>query len=139
MKIPTKKELKKKLEISFENDNLVTLNSDLLFDINGLNILVPKGFKTDGASNPFLKNKLNERVVAFGILHDYGYRTQFIKSRAFWDSMALVILPETADKMTAFLYYIALRLFGFLAWKQNQVKGLEKYPNVKNKLRKLLC
>ena len=75
----------------------------------------------------------------FGLIHDYGYRTQFIKSRVFWDSLALVILPQTTSRLFAYITYIGLRLFGWYAWMSNKWKGLYKFPEAKKIRDQVIC
>ncbi|MCK4609424.1 MAG: hypothetical protein KAT71_08075 [Gammaproteobacteria bacterium] len=139
MKVPDKQILRDSLKISFDGHNRIEVIKPLIYDVGGIVIVVPAGFKSDGVSNPFIRNTLDLRVLAFGILHDYGYRTQFNKSRAFWDTMATTILPITADQYTANTYYVILRVVGMVAWHRNKCKGLERYPEAKELRNKYIC
>lgn len=138
IKLPTEQELKDSLRITTDGVNLVEVIKPIYYEIYGAVYVLPVGFKSDGPSNPFLKNRLTYKVLVFGLLHDYGYRTQFNPHRSHWDNLALEILPITADKYTAYTHYIPLRAVGGIAWRNNK-KKLEKYPEAKQLRNEYIC
>ncbi|WP_457625058.1 DUF1353 domain-containing protein [Persephonella sp.] len=82
---------------------------------------VPAGFKTDFASVPkvflsFLRwrDKFNKASV----IHDWLYNTKIL-SRKEADRVYLeLMLVLGIEKWKAYLFYIAVRLFGFFRWRR---------------------
>ena len=95
----------------------------------GKSFLIPRHFRSDGASVP----RLFWRVVfpptapeaaAAGICHDFIYRTQpddWTRSEA--DRMLLALLIEFGTPIrSALMAYCAVRAFGWIAWLDNGVR-----------------
>lgn len=95
-------------------------------------IVVPRTFTTDFASVPRLMWVVFPPWGLYGnaaVVHDYLYATQFVPrptaDAVFMEAMAVSAVP-TWQKWPLFL---AVRLFGFWAWRQNRskrVRGLRK-------------
>ncbi len=140
-KIPSKAELIEAIRILPDNDKYrYVLANDLVYKVKDtIFIVVPKGFKFDGDSNPFQLNKYKidyDKLVAT-IPHDYGYQTQFL-FRLFWDTLLFYILKDRKGLLTAWIYYVGVRVFGIFHWRNNQ-KNLQKFPEAKEKVYKLMC
>ncbi len=140
MKYPSKKELQEAIIINPDSeDKMFKLTKPLVYELSStFKLIIPKGFEFDGDSNPFKRGQLDYGRLVASIPHDYIYRTQTL-SRALADALIYDILKHTKGLTVAIIYYITLRLFGFKAWKENQSKGLEKYPNAKKEFYKLIC
>jgi hypothetical protein len=98
----------------------MTLDPLVWFDYaQGINITVPAGFYTDGASLPHLLtvvwDRWDPRTVKASILHDYGYSLHSVGTRAQVDKRFYYGLVED-DWKHATLWYRTLRIFGGFAW-----------------------
>jgi hypothetical protein len=139
MKIPTPQELKESLDISFDTDKKVEVTKPLYYLINKQVYVVPAGFKSDGVSNPFIRNSLKVESLAFGLIHDYFYGTRVMPRRIQADFLALDILKMTTSKWETYTTYYGLRLFGWYVWYTTKKKGLEKYPEAKQLAKDYIC
>lgn len=83
-------------------------------------ILIPQGFEFDGASIPFGFRWLFKHGGAKfpgACVHDYLYRTGKL-AKADADSLFLKIMLENGvSPLRAKLMYLAVKYFGFIAWK----------------------
>jgi hypothetical protein len=113
------------------------LESDAVFRVDGQTITVPAGFMTDFASIPALFRWWQtggtgpQRIAAY--FHDWLYSEQSTLSRAESDRIYRLVMQVVADKRTRYLIrrwamYLALRVGGFMAWKNNQKKLKELGP-----------
>jgi len=95
--------------------------------------IVPRGFKTDGASRPWFVRKwikkFGKGFAAF-IKHDRDYAMQQIPrevaDRNLCKLLTLKSLPE-AERFSedeAQLIFLALSVFGWVAWRRNQRRPL---------------
>ncbi len=93
----------------------------------GRSFVVPKGFEFDGASIPRLfrslvASPLDPETARGGCDHDFIYRTQpewWTRKDA--DLMFLCeLLEDGLSPRRAFLAYRAVRLFGWIAWRENR-------------------
>lgn len=94
----------------------------------GKMFMIPRGFESDGASVPRIFWRLvfpnsDSHATTAGICHDYIYRLQpegWTREEA--DRMFLTFLIEFgANRWAANRAYEAVRLFGWLAWSENEV------------------
>ena len=94
----------------------------------GKSFLIPPGFESDGASVPRLFWRVvfpnsDSHATTAGICHDYIYRLQpegWTRKEA--DRMFLAFLIEFgASRWAANRAYEAVRLFGWLAWNENEI------------------
>ena len=92
----------------------------------GRTFLIPRRFESDGASVPRLFWRVvfpnsDSHVTTAGICHDYIYRAQppgWTRKEA--DRMFLALLVEFgAGWFAANAAYLAVRLFGWIAWRKN--------------------
>lgn len=79
--------------------------------------IIPKGFVTNLASIPrFLWSFYSPLYAGFvlpAIIHDYLYKYDALKSRAYADKVFLAsLLNNGISYFTAFTFYIAVRVFG---------------------------
>lgn len=141
MIIPSKQEIEEALRYDLDKQEF-KLVKDLYIYIMGIHIVLPKGLYTDGASFPFFVQWFvkgtDKDIMIWAILHDYIYRTQFTL-RVIADAIFMWGISKTKSKVLARLSYVGLRAFGFIAWYNNKRKGLQKFPEVKNKLKKYIC
>lgn len=107
---------------------------------NGKLVYVPKGFVFDGASVPKMFWGIlspTGLLLVPGLLHDYAYRYDYLqcnwknklvpclehKGQRYWDKM----FYEEAVRVNGFkiinwFAWLALRCFGFMAWRSNRKK-----------------
>ena len=90
--------------------------------------LIPRYFESDGASVPRLFWRVvfpnsDSHATTAGICHDYIYRMQPSDwTRREADRMFYAMLIEFgAGLFAARCAYIAVRLFGWIAWKENEM------------------
>lgn len=125
------------------------LLEDWLFTLpDGTEIIIPKGFHTDGASAPRLFWPLMPPVGPLlipSLVHDFAYRYDYLwvrnsdgrchkahqgKGRAHWDQM----FHELCIAMVGNMLFstpsgLVMRLFGGIAWQRNRRKrARELYP-----------
>ena len=95
-------------------------------NFGGKSLLIPRGFESDGASVPRLFWRVvfpnsDSHATTAGICHDFIYRMQPKEwTRREADRMFLALLVEHgAGLPAAFAAYVAVRLFGGIAWREN--------------------
>ena len=93
-------------------------------------ITVPKGFKTDGVSIPYLLQSLlgdpfNQLATPAAILHDFLYskRSDYIKTYRLTRLQADIVfydimLAHKVSKVKAIGYFVCVRLCGWLRYKR---------------------
>ena len=95
----------------------------------GRSFLIPRHFESDGASVPRLFWRVvfpptDATAAAAGVCHDYIYRTQpdgWTRKEA--DRMFLALLIEFGARLhSAYFAYLAVRLFGWVAWNDNRAR-----------------
>jgi len=111
---------------------------DFKYQMNGIDMVIPKGFQFDGASIPkFLHTWLSPTGVLLmgGLIHDYGYKYQTllkadkkttigIKDQKWMDQTFRDINIEiNGFVLLNYLAYYALRLGGFVAWNGHRKVG----------------
>ena len=99
-------------------------------NFGGHTFLVPRHFESDGASVPRLFWRIvfpttAPEAAAAGVCHDYIYRARPEGwSRKAADRMFLAFLLENgASYFAANAAYLAVRVFGGIAWKENARRG----------------
>jgi hypothetical protein len=105
------------LQWNKNNPDMWIVAEDFNISIFGVDIQIPKGFKSDLASIPNLATlcfKTNGLWTPAAIVHDYLYQdTTLGISRELADLIFLVLmLAYTTPPYVAFLFYYAVRLFG---------------------------
>jgi hypothetical protein len=109
----------------------VELATSLQLRIYGRMFTVKRGFISDGMSIPWLFRPLIgdpfEQPYVYGaIIHDYHYRTQEI-DRNLADTIFRSILKKSGvPPWKCSAIYLALRLFGWTAWRSNRKKFITK-------------
>lgn len=105
----------------------------------GTPVVIPRGFIMDGASTPkFMWGVLDPvgLLLIQGIIHDYGYRYNYVwainkkgdlykyhhnQGRKFWDKTFLEVGYHVNEmRITGYLSWFMLRLFGRWAWNDNR-------------------
>jgi len=111
---------------------------DFNYELNGEKLVIPAGFKFDGASIPkFLHTFLSPVGVLLmgGLVHDYAYKYETLLKINKAETMG-VLTQKKADQifrdinieingfylMNQLAYY-SLRLGGFLAWRKHRKVG----------------
>ena len=96
-------------------------------NFGGRSFLIPRHFESDGASVPRLFWRVvfpptDSTAAAAGVAHDFIYRIQPEGwSRKDADRMFLAFLIENgASYFAANAAYLAVRLFGRIAWNENR-------------------
>lgn len=102
-----------------------TLNNEVYYTPFG-RYIVPPGFESDGASMPrffwrLIGHPFSMDYLREAILHDYFYRTQTV-TRKHADRIFLSMLKEKLSVRSRIIH-LALRLFGWIAWRKNKQKG----------------
>ena len=117
--------LKVAVHQSDHQGNIYTLMEDLTVTWNGKKLIVPAGFKSDGASVPlfFWRSVFppgDSRALRAAFAHDYIYRTHpWEWSKADADNMFYDLLRQDGIPwLCAQKAYWGVRLFGGTAWKQ---------------------
>ena len=95
----------------------------------GRSFLIPRLFESDGASVPRLFWRVvfpptDSKAAAAGVCHDFIYRTQPPEwTRLEADRMFLALLIEFGAPLhSAFMAYLAVRLFGGSAWEESRIR-----------------
>jgi hypothetical protein len=91
-------------------------------EVLGKDLVVPEGFVTDLSSMPrFLwwESTPSDYPEA-GVIHDYLYATQFERAKA--DRVYKEALESLGSPNRAKLRYVALRIFGGIAYKKDGEK-----------------
>ena len=106
---------------------------ELHFSLKGHEFTIPAGFECDGARIPrffwrLIGPPMDCHYVEEAIRHDWLYRYQPV-SRSVADEAFFVWLNEKGLHIRRYLIYIAVRLFGWIAWLKNQKKGKNKMKN----------
>ena len=112
------------------NSTKAYLLKDLIVEFDGLQFTVKKGYKTDGASIPFIFWAFNLHpyqadTLTPAILHDIFYETE-LYSRASADNNFLFLMRNNGvSPLKRALFYIAVRLFGWIVWSRHTVGSVE--------------
>jgi hypothetical protein len=111
-----------------ERGNVFTTLFPYRVNFGGKKFLIPRRFESDGASVPRLFWRIvfpnsDSHVTTAGICHDFIYRRQPADwTRAEADRMFYALLIEHgAGFSAAWCAYLAVRLFGGIAWSENAV------------------
>lgn len=118
---------------------------------NGTHIIIPTGFVFDGASIPrIMWAILSPTGLLFiqGLVHDFAYRYDYLwevakdgklrryregRGQKYWDKL----FREVGEAVNGVTYidrisWLALHLFGFMAWKKNRkCEAAEIMPTIK--------
>lgn len=100
------------------------LQEDLNLNIGGKCIWIHKGFTCDGCSIPkffwrIVGTPMDFDYLLEAIVHDYLYRYQQV-SRARADKVFFMMLNKPETKYRRYFIYIAVRAFGWIAWRKNK-------------------
>jgi len=101
------------------------LTDDFIVSIDLKDIVVPKGFVTDGSSTPCILWSLCPPMAGYfgeaGVVHDFLYNVRSnITDRQYADQVFKEIgIYRGASSITANLLYYGLRLLGGSRWKKN--------------------
>lgn len=112
------------------NSRCAYLEKDFTISFDGLKFTIKKGYKTDGASIPFIFwsfgfHPFQADTLIPALIHDIFYESE-LYSRAVADNNFLFLMRKNGVswfKRTAF--YVAVRLFGGLVWKSHTVGSIE--------------
>jgi len=103
--------------------NHYKLLEDLTFSFHGMEVTVPKGYLTDGASIPrfawyFVGSPFEPRHMLGAIIHDWLY-SQRIADQKVADAVFLQILKEQGKRpVPALVMWLTLRIFGWMWWRK---------------------
>jgi hypothetical protein len=117
--------------IFISNSNKAYLGKDLKTNFDGFDFIAKKGYKTDGASIPFIFWAFNLHpyqgdTLMPAVFHDLFYQTE-LYSRASCDNNFLYLMRKNGVgflKRTAF--YIMVRIFGGFVWSRHTVGSVTK-------------
>lgn len=141
MRIPSTEELENKFKINFWTELTITATENIFFRIMWIDMIIPAGFSSDGASIPrtlrVFINEYNPKWLFAAICHDYIYRTQFMP-RVIADNIFRLILRQTAWAIYSYLFFKWVRVWWWIAWFANSYK-LEEYPTAKHDLKSYIC
>ena len=133
--IPTKEAgIFKRIWIWFSTTRRWEVVEGYVYNYDGDNLLIPKGFVFDGASIPRLFWAVlspTGLLLIPGLFHDYGYRYDYLwcdgqkwndgAGKAFWDKLFLEIGEEVNGVHFAnWIAWSALKIGGWVAWNNNQ-------------------
>lgn len=114
---------KSKLSLRYLNDGKAILLNDYVYNINGYEITVFKGFITDGASIPKSLQCIYSpygKYIKAAVIHDYLYSkiNNTGINRKLSDKIFNFIMKETdVNDKTRKKFYNAVRIFGATSWK----------------------
>jgi hypothetical protein len=118
-----------------------TIQRPFVISNNGIQILIPLGFETDGASIPLIGQNLIRSIdecVAVYIKHDLGYGSH-IGARSDWDDM---LLDDLEDLKTSWIYrntiYSGVRIGGWQAWNSKTDYGIKKIKLLVDRTKEML-
>ena len=109
--------------------------SDYHYNIDGQDLVIPKGFVFDGASVPkFLHTWLSPMGVLLvgGLIHDYGYKYQTLLCKGKKKTIGMktqsqldvifrdVNIVQNGFRLINYLAYYGLKLGGFAAWNKHR-------------------
>jgi hypothetical protein len=121
-----------KVNLTFiSNSNRAVLSKDVSVIFDGIKFTVKKGYKTDGASIPFIFWVFNLHpfqgdTLISAIFHDAFYETE-LYSRASIDNNFLFLMRKSGvGFLKRTLFYIAVRLFGGFVWSRHTVGSVTK-------------
>lgn len=91
---------------------------------SGDKYIIKKGFLTDGASKGELKHF--GRYSSPSVLHDALYESE-LESRSKADDLFLeAMLSVGVSRWRAYLYWSAVRMFGWFTWRKHTQGSIEK-------------
>jgi len=99
------------------------LSKELIYVSERLDrIIIPKGFKTDGASIPklfwsIIDHPLNGKHAKAAVLHDYLYYTQRFTRRIADKLFLEAMKADNVSFIRRHIMYYAVKWFGKSAWK----------------------
>ena len=114
---------KTKLSLRYLNDGKAILLNDYIYDVNGYQIKVFKGFITDGASIPKCLQCIYSpygKYIKAAVIHDYLYSKYNNTgiNRKLADKIFKYIMKETkVNNSTINKFYRAVRVFGEMSWQ----------------------
>ena len=97
---------------------------DTAFQIIGCKpFMVPVGFSTDGASIPRFAwittgTPFHPKHIRAAVIHDYLYQRGSLKRITADRIFKAFLLADGVSKYQAFKMYLALRAFGWIAWRR---------------------
>ena len=129
--------MKVEIHQSDERGNIFRTGEALTFVFAGNTVEIPVGFESDGVSVPklfwgIISPQIDPKTLRAGVKHDYIYRVQPAGwTRKMADLMFLCTLIEDGvSPRKAFLAYRGVRMFGWIAWRQNkELAELNKLGN----------
>ena len=140
MTIPTTQEIEQKTKLHFDTMEIEVIE-DIFFRIFGIDMILPKGLRSDGASLPkFISgfySKFDTRWLFASIVHDYLWRTCFLPKNI-GTEIFYEILKFTAGLRIALLFTYSVKIFGNGIYRKN-MKNPEKFPEAKNRLKEFIC
>ena len=113
--------------------DVLELREDLNLCWNGMALTIPAGFHSDGASVPEIlwntvSPAIDPRTLRGSLAHDYIYRVQPANwTRKMADEMFYDLIREDGlSWYRAQKAYWGVRIFGGLAWRENQAAESQK-------------
>lgn len=104
------------------SERVYALNASIKVQIDGTTLDIPFGFKTDGASIPRFAwittgTPFAPEHIRAAVIHDWLYQSGTTnRSRADW-YFWMLLRADGVSAYQAWKMYWALRLFGWLAWR----------------------
>lgn len=113
-----------------KKNTIAILLEDIKYTFNGKEHIIPKGFRSDGASIPkffwrLIGHPFSMAYLREAIFHDYLYATQ-IYSKEEADMMLYTDTAIYLAKRKRKLMYAGLKMFGWIAWNKHKKALLEK-------------
>jgi hypothetical protein len=107
----------------YEKYNYQTCKN-IIFSVNGVRHIIPKGFKTDLASIPrpiwSFMSPAHSALMAPSIVHDWFYRMTCDYDRKQIDLIFFhMLIAEGTPKWRAYLMYYAVRRFGAKSYNED--------------------
>lgn len=99
------------------NTKYFRLEEELVVDVDGMHIVVPAGFITDGASTPKFLWKWLPRVgpayTAAGVVHDWLYKTKYVTVKRADEIFFLVMKMYDVQAALSLMMWMFVRGLGW--------------------------
>lgn len=105
-------------------DTIFVVTENIEYIYKGKKYVIPSGFDSDGASIPkfawrLIGHPFDMRYLLHAIFHDWLYRCQVLSRNE--SDLALFYGPkDTCGLFRRCCIYIALKLFGWVAWNKHK-------------------
>ncbi len=117
-------------EIKFIDENIIEVQEDYRLYFDGYEWIILKGFVSDGLSSPrfswSIASKFSGDTLPAALIHDANYSSKLLSRKVSDNIFYKMLLTNGVEKGRARVYWIIVRLFGFMAWRKHTLETIEK-------------